>query len=261
MQPDSPSRISTAFIWRRVHSLMGFWLVLYLILHLVTNSQAAVWLGAEGQGFVRMVNSLEELPYLHEIEVMLIAIPLGVHLIWGIGRLFQAKVNALPSNQKPSLKYERNVAYTLQRWSSWILLFGILGHVVQMRFLHMPEELEGGYSVTITMDKGLRPLSDRLGVALHEKDEKIIAVADSPGKAMLLMVRDTFKSPIMAGLYTLFVLAAAFHAFNGFWTFLITWGVILSYRSQKAMIPVSVIGIVVLAFLGLAAIWGSYWIS
>jgi succinate dehydrogenase / fumarate reductase cytochrome b subunit len=75
------------------------------------------------------------------------------------------------------------------------------------------------------------------------------------------MVRETFKSPLYAVLYTLFLLAAAFHAFNGFWTFLITWGVILSYRSQRAMIPVCMIGAAVLACLGLAAIWGSYWLN
>ena len=75
------------------------------------------------------------------------------------------------------------------------------------------------------------------------------------------MVRDTFKSPLMIALYSIFVLAAAFHAFNGFWTFLITWGVILSYRSQKTMIPVSVIGMGLLLFFGFAAIYGSYWLN
>ena len=56
------SSISTSFIWRRVHSLTGFWLVLYLIIHLITNSQAALWIGDDGSGFVRLVNSLERLP-------------------------------------------------------------------------------------------------------------------------------------------------------------------------------------------------------
>jgi succinate dehydrogenase / fumarate reductase cytochrome b subunit len=74
------------------------------------------------------------------------------------------------------------------------------------------------------------------------------------------MVRDTFKSPLYTLLYTVFLLAAAFHAFNGFWTFLITWGIILSYRSQKTMVPVCMLGVLALAFLGLAAIWGSYWL-
>ena len=65
----------------------------------------------------------------------------------------------------------------------------------------------------------------------------------------------------MAVLYTIFVLAAAFHAFNGLWTSLITWGAMLSYQSQRAMIPICWLGVGLLAFLGLAAIWGSYWIN
>lgn len=270
---------------------MGFWLVLYLILHLITNSQAALWLGNDGNGFVRMVNSLESLPYLHVVEIILIGVPLAIHLVWGVRRALTGRRNALPSNGgKPSLRYERNFAYTLQRWSSWILLFGIIGHVVQMRFLEMPKRVElpgqERSMVKLNFDEGLDSLSARLQVDLYDSKEidamevspqkeewretlasfslkpnQVVAVADGPGKAILLMVRETFKSPLYAVLYTLFLLAAAFHAFNGFWTFLITWGVILSYRSQRAMIPVCMIGAAILTFLGLAAIWGSYWLN
>jgi succinate dehydrogenase / fumarate reductase cytochrome b subunit len=260
------SSISTAFIWRRVHSLTGFWLVLYLILHLVTNSQAALWIGDDGSVFVKMVNSLESLPFLQVIETVLIGIPLAVHGVWGIKRALAARTNSGSGDgSSPSLKYDRNRAFTWQRLSSWILLFGILGHVAQMRFLDAPVEVksESGveYQVSLTFDEGLSTLSKRLHVTLTDSGGKVIARAGTPGTAFLLMVRDTFKSPLMAILYTIFVLAAAFHAFNGFWTFLITWGVILSYRSQRAMIPYSVAGILLLSFLGLAAIWGTYWVN
>ncbi len=254
-------KISTSFIWRRVHSLTGLWLVLYLFLHLVTNSQAALWLGESGAGFVRMVNSLESLPYLHFVEVTLIGLPLVIHGVWGVQRAMQARLNSNETNgSKPAMTYERNRAFTLQRLTSWILLFGIIGHVVQMRFIDQPKRVsEEQWSVVVLPDEKLVPLASRWNVQLMTAGEKVRAVADSPGTAMLLMVRDTFKSPLMVALYTIFVLAAAYHAANGFWTFLITWGAILSYRSQRAMIPVSVIGIGVLTFLGLAAIWGSYY--
>ncbi|HEX2583448.1 MAG TPA: hypothetical protein VHL30_04965, partial [Chlamydiales bacterium] len=210
MQPISSPQISSVFIWRRVHSLMGFWLVLYLILHLITNSQAALWLGNEGNGFVRMVNGLESLPYLHAVEILLIGVPLAIHLVWGVRRALTGRSNALPSNGgKPSFRYERNFAYTLQRWSSWILLFGIIGHVLQMRFLEMPKrtEREGQEQsmVKLNFDTGLDSLSAHLGVKLYdskeihaqEKEEwretlasfslkpnQVVAVADSPGKAI-----------------------------------------------------------------------------
>lgn len=268
---QSTVQISSQFIWRRLHSLMGLWLVIYLILHLVTNSQAALWFGEDGSGFVRMVNSLESLPYLHAIEIVLIGVPFAIHMVWGIHRAFTAKTNAA------TLHYGRNQAFTWQRITSWILLFGVIGHVVQMRFIDQPKTVEIGYkkysAVAVSMDSGLEILSRRLNFAIYNgnqpadfsvcnlKPNQVLAVADSPGTAMLLMVRDTFKSPMMVGCYTIFLLSAAFHAFNGFWTFLITWGAILSIRSQKAMIPVSVIGMGLLTFLGLAAIFGSYWMS
>ncbi len=275
-------QVSNAFIWRRVHSLMGFWLVIYLTLHLLTNSQAALWLGDAGANFIRMANSLEQIPYLPVMETLLIGIPLAVHMIWGIHRALTARNNSGRSDgSKPSLPYGRNRAFHWQRLSSWILFFGIVGHVVQMRFIEHPETIvlnDREWFVTkVSRDDGLDRLAHRLEVRLYDgnmADEmrgiltakslgpnQLFAVANTSGTALLLMVRETFKSPWMMGLYTIFVLAAAFHAFNGLWTFLITWGVILSFRSQKAMIPISVVGMSILLIFGLAAIWGSYWMN
>src|SRR3989344_2864982 len=262
MQPPRTA-ISSEFIWRRVHSLMGFWLILYLILHLLTNSQAALWLGGDGSGFVRMVNSLESLPYLAEVETVLIGVPFAIHMVWGIHRAWTARINSQGSDgTSPALKYGRNRAFTWQRLTSWILLFGVIGHVVQMRFVEQPKKVGEEWVVTLKSDEALPPLAAKLGVRLSDAGkQQVFAAAPTPGSAMLLMVRDTFKSPLMVALYTVFLLAAAFHAFNGFWTFLITWGVILSYRSQRAMLPVSVIGMGLLTFFGFAAIYGSYWLA
>lgn len=258
--------MASSFIWRRVHSLMGLWLVLYLFEHLIVNSQATLWLGEDGIGFVRLVNSLESLPYLQVIEVVLIGIPLLIHGYWGVKRALSAKNNVGSTDgSAPSLPWSRNRAFQWQRLTSWILLFGILAHVVQMRFVQMPREIhtENGvrYQVSLQADPGLASVAERVGVRLSGEGAHVMAIAETPGKAMLLMVRETFKSPLLCILYTIFVLAAAFHAFQGFWTSMITWGVLLSYRSQRAMLPVCWVGVALLAFLGLAAIWGSYWIN
>lgn len=258
--------ISTTFIWRRVHSLMGLWLVIFLIVHLIVNSQATLWLGDDGIGFIRLSNFLEDLPFLQVIEIVLIGIPLVIHGYWGVKRALTAKANSGRSDgSSPSLPFGRSRAFGWQRLTSWILLFGIIAHVVQMRFVDMPKEIRENneilYVVSITEDPGLDSLAERIEVKLQKEGNEVLATAKSPGKAMLLMVRETFKSPLMCGLYTIFVLAAAFHAFNGFWTSLITWGAMLSYRSQKAVLPICWCGVALLAFLGLAAIWGSYWIN
>lgn len=259
------------FVWRRVHSFLGLWLVLYLIVHLLVNSQAALWIGDDGHGFVRLVNKIKELPYLQVIELTLLGVPFLIHGIWGIQRLRTAKLNSMHSDgSTPSLNYGRNHAFTWQRVTSWILLFGVVAHVIQMRFLENPVKAyinhEKRFLMKVYYDQGLETLTPRLGAKLYPelesyvlKKNQVIISAPNPGVAILFMVRDTFKSPLMIILYTVFVLAAAFHAFNGVWTFLITWGIILSYPSQRSMVKVNFFGMALLSFLGLAAIWGTYY--
>lgn len=307
--------IPRAFIWRRAHSLTGIWLVLFLIEHLFTNSQAALFIGDDGSGFVSGVNFLKGLPYLPVIEITLLGVPLLIHALWGIHYLFTAKANSYATDgSSPSLPdYPRNRAYTWQRITSWILLVGIIAHVIHMRFVEYPASARVGthqeYMVRLDADPGLYPLSKRLGFnlfnreqiqtlksalpttssvevnkaspdelilaqknreevarvkALEERpldDHQVIAVSDQFGTAELLMVRDTFKSPLMILLYTGLVLAACFHGFNGLWTFMISWGITLTANSQRIMRLLATGLMVLVTFLGLAAIWGTYWIN
>ncbi|MBF8263595.1 MAG: sdhC [Parachlamydiales bacterium] len=269
--------IPTFFIWRRVHSLMGFWLVVFLCEHLFVNSQAA--LCEDGKRFVDLVNLLQAIPALKVVECVLIGLPILFHTIWGIRRVYSAKTNSWPSDgSKPYMPYARNHAFTWQRLSSWILAVGIIAHVVQMRFIDYPKKAFLDHQekalVKITADPGLDSLAQRLHVSLYSaeqiealkldmplKKNQLVAAAPDRGTAMLLTVRDTFKSPWMCILYSLFVLAAVFHACNGFWTFLLTWGLILSTAAQKTFQRLGWVGMAVLSFLGLAAIWMTFWIN
>jgi succinate dehydrogenase / fumarate reductase, cytochrome b subunit len=312
---ESVSRIPQAFVWRRLHSLMGLWLVFYLIIHLLANSQAALLIGENGSGFVNAVKDIHNLPYLPVLEIILLAIPFGVHIIWGIKYLWTGEFNSYRTDgSKPSLpQYPRNHAYTWQRITSWILLVLIAAHVVHMRFMEAPAYAYKGshtdYMVRVNADPGIYTLSKRLGVTLYnpqkvEEEKKrlttlsesqnksdtpealiqaqkieqerewikalekrpihegqVIAVAKDFGTAELLMVRETFKIPVMLLLYTVLVISACFHGFNGLWTFMITWGVTLSAAAQNFMRKISTFLMLLIAFLGLAAIWGTYWIN
>lgn len=301
--------IPKAFIFRRLHSLTGLFLVFFLIEHLFVNSQAALLFGEDGFGFIKSVNGIHNFPYLRIIEVVLLGIPFLIHGGFGIHYLVTGKYNSFSSDgSKPALgQYPRNQAYTWQRITSWILLFAIIGHVVQMRFLEDPASAQKGtqhyYMVRLDRDSGLETLSQRIGfeifdqrkiqeqkaskdflsktdnaaVLAQEKSEhqiwvqaleqrslnegQIIAVAKDFGTAELLMVRETFKSPFMIALYTLFVLSACFHGFNGLWTFMISWGVTLTENSQKWMRKIASGLMVLITFFGFAAIWGTYWIN
>lgn len=270
-KPSEQALIPQAFIWRRLHSLAGVWLVIFVIGHLFTNSQAALFIGDDGIGFIRSVNSIHDLPYLPVIEIVVLALPILLHLIWGIKYLLTAKYNSFgDGGTTPYLpEYPRNKAYTWQRITSWLLIVGIIAHVVHMRFVEYPMAGKGHtYMVKVSDDTGLHSLASRLGVTLYQEDQvpqgtlakplgknEVIAVADNFGTAELLMVRDTFKMPSMIVLYTLLVLATCYHAFNGLWTAMITWGVTLSARSQNMMRVITVFIGVVVTLLGLAAVW------
>lgn len=306
--------IPQAFVWRRLQSIMGLWLVIFLLEHLFVNSQAALFIGDDGKGFIESANNLESIPYLKVAELLLLGLPLLIHTIWGIQYLLTAKYNSFGNDGKgPYLpEYSRNHAYTWQRITAWVLIVGIAAHVIHMRFIERPISTEQGsqnyYLVKVDVDPGLYTLAERLNVqlydenkikqaeqslpkiasekdvgspeeliqkqAFHQKKEGVealkkrllkpgqaIAVANNFGTAELLMVRETFKMPVMIVLYTLFVFAACYHAFNGLWTFMISWGVTLSQRSQRWMLKVSTGLMVLIGLLGLAAIWLTYWIN
>lgn len=304
-----------SFLWRRLHSITGFFLVLYLIEHLFVNSQAALLFGSDGIGFVEAVNSIHKLPFLPLIEIGLLGVPILLHGGLGVAYLMQSKINTFNDDgTKPYLpEYSRNQAYTWQRITSWILLFAIVAHVIHMRFMEYPAYARNGteieYMVRVRADDGLYTLAERLGFQIYTKEdieslksqynntpidqnfssnkeklvqnqhleqqkEWILALEKRPlsqgeviagsthfGMAELLMVRETFKMPLMIALYTIFVLTACYHAFNGLWTFLITWGVTLTVRTQRLSLYFSVFMMCLIAFLGLTAIWGSYWIN
>lgn len=307
----SKAKTPPPFSRRRLHSFAGFWFTLFLIEHLITNSQAALWITDDGSGFVHGVNFIYNLPYLPLIEIGLLAFPILIHMVLGINYLFEAAPNSYKTDgTTPALpQYPRNKAYTWQRITSWILLFLVVFHVIQMRFFDYPSHAKVGdkqyYMVKAGRDDGLDTLAERLGVQIYDQDKietqkdligkipegsseeddliaqkkeqeqaflsalqerpiqsyEVIAVAPDFGTAALLLVRETFKMPLMIAIYTIFVLSACFHAFNGLWTFLITWGVSLTVRSQWMMRTFTTVLMAAIAFLGLSAVWLTFWVT
>lgn len=316
--------IPKAFIWRRLHSLTGLWFVLFLIEHLLTNSQAALLLGESGQGFVRSVNFIHNLPYLTAIEVGLLGVPILIHVIWGVKYALTSAPNSSKNDgSRPYLKYSRNRAYTWQRITAWMLIPLLAMHIIKFRFLKYPEEVNPNtYLTTVSVDPGLYTVADRLNVKLldqreinqmvgehkskaglseaardirqknetefSETDEKILTAAQhyeeksayinalskfhlKPGKVVaeatsfgtisLMGVRDTFKSPFWVAIYTLFVISACFHAFNGLWTSIVSWGWVIRAAAQTGARKVAIALMFIIGFLGLIAVWGTYFIN
>lgn len=330
----SPRSIPKAFVWRRLHSLMGLWFLVFLTEHLFTNSQAAIFFGTRAAWFVNSVGFLHSLPYLPAIEFFLLGVPMAMHAVWGVWYMITSKSNVSSRGGKTAgIKTERNKAYSMQRISAWLILLGIVFHVAQMRFIMYPFKVHVGTSSTAfgkyVVDKGLYKVSDQLNVSLYDteaisgekqnlsrmknkislaekrlremeksgelnsgiydketsavfkniqsyndkeafvkglsyfplKKNEVIAVSKKSADLILLNVRQSFQSWWMCAIYTVFVLASVLHGCNGFWTFCITWGLLLSKQAQSSWVNFAYGLAFVLTSLGMFAIWGSYFFS
>jgi succinate dehydrogenase / fumarate reductase cytochrome b subunit len=259
------------YFWlKRLHSLAGLGLVLFIIFHLFTNSQTALWVGQYGISYIHSVNAIADIPYLLAVEIFVLGLPIFIHAFLGLKYLFTSEQNVFGNDGRhPHLpEYRRNRAYTWQRITSWILLFGIVFHLIHMRVIKHPVELQEGinhrYTVMISDDPGLKTVAEKLNVQILSKDSKsgqVMALTRDFGTAELLIVRDAFKSFTLMLIYTIFVLAACFHAFNGLWSFMITWGVSVTERSQRWVLRCATWLMAWVVFLGLASIYGTYWIN
>ena len=221
-QTEAPPE-SYHFLIRRLHSLSGLIPVgVFLIMHLATNASILVpgKPGAEFQTSVERIHALG--PLLVPVEIVGIFIPLAFHAIIGFQIIFTGKSNA------QHYPYGGNIRYTLQRWTGVIAFFFIMYHVWQMHWIGKP--LGGG------------------GFALHSE-------AGDPTGAMTTAAAIQ-SSWWVAPLYGLGIIAAVYHLANGIWTALITWGITIQPRSQRAAgYACTAIGILIGA-LGLGALTG-----
>ena len=69
------------------------------------------------------------------------------------------------------------------------------------------------------------------------------------------MMADIFSSPFMLVFYIVGVIAATFHLANGLWSFLVTWGITQSPRSQKIVTYITIGVFLILSVIGVQAIF------
>ena len=113
-----------SFFLRRFHSLIALIpLGIFVFVHFMLNS--SIFLGNEA--YMTMVNFMKHAPFVIVLELVLIAIPLIFHGLYGIYIVYLAKNNAL------QYKYYRNVAFYLQRITSLIMLAFLVWHVYTLR--------------------------------------------------------------------------------------------------------------------------------
>lgn len=69
------------------------------------------------------------------------------------------------------------------------------------------------------------------------------------------MMAQIFSNPFMIGFYIVGVISAIFHFANGLWSFAVSWGIIVSPRSQKIMTYVTLAVFVLLSYVAVSAIF------
>lgn len=68
------------------------------------------------------------------------------------------------------------------------------------------------------------------------------------------MMEEIVANPVMLGFYIVGILSATFHLSNGLWSFLVSWGITQSPKSQKVASYVTGIFFVLLSVIGVGAI-------
>jgi succinate dehydrogenase / fumarate reductase cytochrome b subunit len=69
------------------------------------------------------------------------------------------------------------------------------------------------------------------------------------------MMQDILSSPFMFGFYLVGILSAIFHFSNGLWSFLVTWGITVSPRSQVISTYVTIGIFVLLSIVGIQTLF------
>ncbi len=126
------SRRSDFFI-RRFHSLLGLVPIgIFLIVHLLLNSTALAGWGA----YEITIGGMKGIPFIIVAELLIIALPILFHAIYGAYVVYVAKNNAL------RYTYLRNWFFYLQRITAIVTFVFLIYHVLTLRILnHAPGDV------------------------------------------------------------------------------------------------------------------------
>ncbi len=113
------------FALRKLHSLLGIIPIgAFLIFHLFENSLAGTLHNLSAAEWTRdVVMKIDAMPYVQVLEVLLIALPILFHGIYGVIIWLQGRANPVRYG------YWRNWMYVVQRFSGAIAFVFILTHV------------------------------------------------------------------------------------------------------------------------------------
>lgn len=205
-------KLQNNFLLRRLHSLSGIVPIGgFMVFHIFANSTAMF--NPEAYNFI--INFLRGIPFVEEIEWLVIFGPIIFHALYGIVIYTTARPNHM---QYSGLE---NWRYILQRITGLIALVYIYYHVMQFKTI---EDLDYNYVA------------------------KSLAGTQTIDWAPQIPFLNPFS---VYWFYVIGLLSTIYHFANGLWSFCITWGITIGRRAQNA---VSIIGLVVFLVLSYISI-------
>lgn len=266
-------------ILRRVFSITGFIAVIFFIQHLFINFFSSFWLINKAKYFISMITFYHTIIGIKYLEIVFIAIPFILHGLIGLKYMIKKRYSL-----KTDVFYDQQKGCVFQRITAWILLIGIALHVLQMRFINHPIKTqinnEKYFAVKVKKSDKIYKVAKKLNFKILEKKapnkisyqkvhvmknqdnildaNQTYALTKNSSKALLIVIINNFQSKIMVFLYTVYVIAASFHVFNGLWLFLISFKIIKTDIAKKNVLKICM-GLVFLYFIfGLSAIWVNF---
>lgn len=169
------------------------------------------------EAYNEVIQAINTMPFVIGLEIFGIFLPLYFHAIYGIYIAADAKHNV------SNYSYGRNWAFFFQRLTGMITLFFVTYHIWHFRV----QKLLGAYETGTAM----------------------------PGLPDYHVVASALSNNLVAAVYAIGIIAAAYHLANGIYTFLITWGITIGAKSQRVSNVVTNAMFVGISALGLAALF------
>ncbi|HHW07380.1 MAG TPA: succinate dehydrogenase [Clostridia bacterium] len=127
---------------RKLHSLSGILPVgIFLLEHLTINSLSM--LGSDT--YNKAIAILHSIPFLPVVEILLIAVPIAFHALYGLWIVYLAKNNAL------TYTYYRNWLFYLQRVTAVITFIYVLYHTYTLSISRVLFGLEISFNTMTTV--------------------------------------------------------------------------------------------------------------
>lgn len=89
-------------------------------------------------------------------------------------------------------------------------------------------------------------------IAWHVWETRIAAAFGT--EVNFQMMENILSSPFMFWFYVVGILSTVFHFANGLWSFLVSWGITITPRSQRITTYVTIILFVALSYVGISAL-------